>query len=148
MILEVSRLRATVEGEQIGLGDLTLDDLGWDRADREGSEALELSLDGDELLEVGRILYDYARECVAEESDYFTSQPEIPVPSSGRLFVEEPARLAEYLRDPFWSREAILAIFTAGGVPRDPARYAIRNLRGWARTSYGVSLEFGAAAGE
>lgn len=119
-------MRAVLNGNSIQLEAIALDDFGWDHADTHGDHVLTLYLTKNELLEVGKALWNYAEECLADEPDFFEGEfrKDIPVPQSETVFVEQPERLGTYLNDSFWSREAIVAVLDAAHAPGTSAQHS------------------------
>lgn len=146
-------MRVTVNNHFIDPFDIDLDPFGWDSHKVRGHLSLILSLRNDELLLIGRKIWDFAQEAIAAESDYFEGGHRLdnPVPTSERMFVEEPELLAVYLDNNFWSRETVLAIL--GLVTDDakynpvPAPYLIQDFRQLELNAGTVQLEFGAVPG-
>jgi hypothetical protein len=140
----------TVNNQVIDPLDIDLDPFGWDSNQVRGSVALVVRVRSDELLAIGRTLWDYAQQCLAEEPDCFEGEyrEDIPVPYSERMFFEQPELLAVYLDNNFWAREAVMAILslvidmtTYNPVP---APYLIQDFRKLDMNAGILQVEFGA----
>jgi hypothetical protein len=138
-------MRATANGEPLLVAAITLDDFGWDSRSSRGPVSVVLRLDEPELLAVGAALHGYAQECLAEDPAFFEGEfrQDIPVPTSARLFVDQPGLLGTYLEDPFWKREAVLAILDAGG-STGAGTHLIQDFRRVQAEDDTVAVEFGA----
>ena len=105
-------MRCWVDGTEAPMDAVDLDDLGWDHGHVLGDCRILIDLTTQDLADIGGRLHALAREFEADEPGYFDDLPmhDVPVPASVTLFADAPVELLRYLRDPFWSRETVVAL--------------------------------------
>ncbi|MBI4410988.1 MAG: hypothetical protein HY541_00695 [Deltaproteobacteria bacterium] len=137
-------MKALIEGKPIQPSQLFLDDFGWDHHDVHGDKALDLALDENDLEAISRHIFKFFEECIADDPRFFDEahMKDVPVPKSGRLFVEQPQLLNDYFTESFWRHEMAVALVDraakqspegAGKVQQGPAndnqRFLIQDFR-------------------
>jgi hypothetical protein len=141
-------MRAVLNTQPVALQDVSLDDFGWDSPQTFGPLSLMLTLDITEFGGVGQTIWDYAQTCRTDEPDYFDSayMQDVPIPTSPRMFVDNPHLIAVYLEDSFWTREMVLALLDVlpRYIPNTRARYLIQDFRRILIDEHTVHIEFGA----
>ncbi len=102
-------MKASVDGKQVPLEHINLDDLEWDHRRYHGSATLDLQLTADDLLAIGKAIYAEAQAAIAEDSEYFEGDfAHLPVPASETVFLDNPEMLGVYLTEyAFWNRYTI-----------------------------------------
>lgn len=145
-------MRATWAGTDIPLSEITLDPFGWTSPESVGRIPIAIHLNRTDLLEIGREIYRFARECLDGRPDYFASpaMTGVPVPDSDEVFVRNPELLESYLRDSFWDLDAITAVLDrpGTGIGGPAATYWVERLKGSQREDSGLRLDLGAATPE
>ena len=146
-------MKAEIDGKHIGLEEIELDDLGWDHCDVRGNLTLTLELLDDDLLDIGRSIFELAEEFREEDPGYFHDEDmdNVPVPESDQLFLEKPTVLEKYLEySSFWNRFTILALFDRVDTLRNSKspNYWIQNFQGLKIGNYGVTLKLGVSPGK
>jgi len=140
---------ATINGKNVPLDEITLDDIGWDKQATQGSQTLGLHLTENDLVKVGTALFASAQEALDEDPEYFQGEymNDVPVPKSEHVFLEEPMLLTSYLENAFWSRQTVLAILDSKELPGssspEKATYWIQDFRQVLKNGEGVVVEFG-----
>ena len=143
-------MRAFIDGENIRLEEIELDDLGWDHSQTHGEKILAIELTVEDRLALGSEVFAIVQEYCAEDPTYFEDEymKNVPVPGSETIFLANPAFLDSYFAENFWKREAVMALMTRMDACRESKqpRYWIRDFRGVVLDSNKVTLAFGVFA--
>ena len=104
-------MRMEFEGSAIPMHLITLDDLGWDHARTRGETEVRVHLSDADLLWLGDHLWRLYTEKYLPEDPEFVEEEGTSIPVPATLFMENPARLREFLHPrSFWYHDTILAI--------------------------------------
>jgi len=144
-------MRFWVDGTEVSLDAVDLDDLGWDHSRSRGDRVIIVELTKEDLADVGSRLHALARELENDEPGYFDDplMHDVPVPPSTTVFADDPVGLLAYLRDSFWSREAVLAVLRradACRLRRERPDYLLQHLTDGEAISDGLRLTLGAVS--
>lgn len=142
-------MKALVDGKQVPLKQINLDDLGWDHRRSHGSVTLILQLTTEDLLAIGKAVYAEAKAAITEDPQYFEDDfAHLPVPASETVFIENPNLLGEYLTErDFWHHITIEKVvdhieYLSG--TKSESRYLIAEFRKVTVENEKVILELGA----
>ncbi|MBD2770428.1 hypothetical protein IC235_21290 [Hymenobacter sp. BT664] len=143
-------MRAFIDGENVLLEDIELDDLGWDHFRTRGERMLVIELTAEDRMAVGSELFAIAQEYYAEDRAYFEDEDmkNVSVPDSATIFLQNPASLRSYFEENFWKRAAVMALMKRMDACREAKhpRYWIQDFRGVGLDNNKVALEFGVSA--
>lgn len=128
-------MKAFVDGQEVPLQEISMDDQEWDHRRYHGTVALQLHFGEGDLLALGRLTFAEAQEARAEDPYYFEGNfSHLPVPKSEKVFLEKPELIGVYLTAyDYWSYPTICNIVGLLDSPRGPGtkhRYIIVEYRG------------------
>lgn len=137
-----------VDGEPMAVEGISLHDLIWDHRTIPGISTLEITLDENDLRQIGGVIMKLYREILAEDPEYFGEDMKgEPFPTSEDIFIEHPEELYRYMRrSNVWSRDTVIAILDhIGSRPDVRPTFLISSLREVRPGDRSVVLIFGSS---